>query len=64
MEVLGLPVIIGIAAGAAGLLVTVIVIICVAYTMKSRENVRVMKRMRTQMDVLEARVAKECKEGN
>jgi hypothetical protein len=63
VEMLGVPFIIGIAAAAAGFLITVIVIICVAYTMKSRESVRVMRRMRNQMDVLEARVAKECKEG-
>lgn len=59
---LTLPFLIGIAGGAA-VLVTIIVIICVAYRRKSRESDRVMKRMKNSMDVLEARVAKECKEG-
>ena len=60
--ILTLPFVVGVAAGA-GFLLTVIVIICVAYHRKSRESDRVMKRMQNQMDVLEARVAKECKEG-
>ena len=46
-------------------LFVVLVIICVliAYKRKSRESSQVMKRMQSQMDVLEIRVAKECKEG-
>jgi len=41
----------------------VIVCVLVAYKRKSRESNQVMKRMQSQMDVLEIRVAKECKEG-
>ena len=46
-------------------LFVILVIICVliAYKRKSRESSQVMKRMQSQMDVLEIRVAKECKEG-
>jgi len=50
-------------AAASGILLTVIVIICVAYHRKSRESERIVHRMQTQMDALEARVANECKEG-
>jgi len=41
----------------------VIVCVLVAYRRKSHESSQVMKRMQSQMDVLEIRVAKECKEG-
>jgi len=41
----------------------VIVCVLVAYKRKSHESNQVMKRMQSQMDVLEIRVAKECKEG-
>ena len=41
----------------------IIIIIFIAYRLKSRESDRVMKRMQNQMDTLEAKVAKECKEG-
>jgi hypothetical protein len=51
-------------AGGALLVLFIIVTALVAYKRKSRENDRVMKRMQNQMDVLEIRVAKECKEGN
>jgi len=50
-------------AAASGILLTVILIICVAYYHKSRESQRIVRRMQTQMDALEARVANECKEG-
>lgn len=60
--ILTLPVIVGLSAGG-GLLVIIIIAIFIAYHKKSRESDRVMKRMTNQMDVLEARVAKECKEG-
>ena len=62
-EVLGLPTIIAIVAAIAGFLLTIVVLVCVAYTVKSRKSARAMRRMRNQMDVLESRVAKECKEG-
>ena len=60
--ILTFPIIIGIAAGA-GLLILVIVIIVTMYMRKSQESDRAVKRMQNQMDVLEIRVAKECKEG-
>jgi len=43
----------------------ILVIICVfvAYKRKSHQSNQVRKRMQSQMDVLEIRVAKECKEG-
>ncbi|CAH1783359.1 unnamed protein product [Owenia fusiformis] len=40
----------------------VVIIGVVCYKKKSKERDRVMKKMQTQMDVLESRVAKECKE--
>ena len=60
---LPLPVLVAAIAAGGGILIIIIVIVCIAYRQKSRENERVMKRMQNQMDVLEARVAKECKEG-
>ena len=48
---------------SSGFLVVVIIVIFIAYRLKSRESDRVMKRMQNQMDTLEAKVAKECKEG-
>ena len=59
---LSVPMIIGIGAGG-GVLILLIIIIFIAYRQKSRESDRVMKRMHQQMDYLESRVAKECKEG-
>jgi len=50
-------------AVASGILLTVILVICVAYYHKTRESRRLVLRMQTQMDALEARVANECKEG-
>ena len=54
----------GSVAAASGVLVTVIIIICIAYRHKTRESERIVRRMQTQMDALEARVANECKEGS
>lgn len=61
-HLLSVPFVSGVAI-SAGILLTVIVIVCVAYHRKSLENDRVMRRMQCQMDGLEARVANECKEG-
>lgn len=59
---LGLEFFVGISV-AAGLLIIIIIVVCIAYRRKSKENDRVMKQMQNQMDTLEAKVAKECKEG-
>jgi plexin A len=59
---LPLPIIIGVSV-AIGIAFIIIIVIVMAYLRKSQESDRVMKRMQTQMDVLESRVAKECKEG-
>lgn len=49
-------------AGGCCLLV-IFIIILIAYRRKSTESNRVLKNMQEQMDVLELRVAAECKEG-
>ena len=49
-----------IALGAILIIITMLVLI--AYRRKSSESVRVLKNMQEQMDVLELRVAAECKE--
>ncbi|XP_037069862.1 plexin-A2-like [Pollicipes pollicipes] len=54
-------VIIGVVVGGAVLLLLVFVIL-VLYRRKSSESSRVLKNMQEQMDVLELRVAAECKE--
>lgn len=59
---LPLPVTIGVIVGGS-ILVVVVVCIMIAYRLKSTENSRVLKNMQEQMDVLELRVAAECKEG-
>jgi len=46
----------------AVVVLSIIIAVCIAYRRKSRERDDVLKRMKNQMDVLEARVAKECKE--
>ena len=51
------------AGGVGGAILVVVMIVIVVFVRKSRQSARAVKRMRTQMDVLEARVAKECKEG-
>ncbi|GFY60911.1 hypothetical protein TNIN_181314 [Trichonephila inaurata madagascariensis] len=55
------PVIIGVITGAC-ILVVIVIIILIAYRRKSTESSRVLKNMQEQMDVLELRVASECKE--
>jgi len=52
-----------IAGAVGGAILVVVFIVIVVFMRKSRQSARAVKRMRTQMDVLEARVAKECKEG-
>ena len=54
--------IIGLSAGAV-LLILILVICLIVYRRKSNQNSRVLKSMQEQMDVLELRVAAECKEG-
>ena len=61
-EVLSFPAIIAIAVSGSILLV-ILIIVCVLYRVKSRRSDDMMKKMRIQMDMLEARVANECKEG-
>lgn len=56
------PVIIGVIVGGC-ILVIIVIIILIAYRQKSTESSRVLKNMQEQMDVLELRVASECKEG-
>ncbi|KAK7493969.1 hypothetical protein BaRGS_00014851 [Batillaria attramentaria] len=60
-EVLSMAAIIAIAVGG-GVLLVVLVIVCILYRVKSQRNDDMMKKMRIQMDMLEARVANECKE--
>ncbi|KFM60858.1 Plexin-A2, partial [Stegodyphus mimosarum] len=55
------PVIIGVIVGGC-ILVIIVIIILIAYRQKSTESSRVLKNMQEQMDVLELRVASECKE--
>lgn len=50
-------------AGGGALVVIIIIAALIAYKQKSRESDKVLRRMQNQMDVLEIRVAKECKEG-
>ncbi|CAG0913869.1 unnamed protein product [Notodromas monacha] len=46
----------------AALFLVGIIAICIMYRRKSTENARVLKNMQDQMDVLELKVAAECKE--
>ncbi|XP_012277326.1 plexin-A4 [Orussus abietinus] len=55
------PVLIGVIA-AIVVLVLVFIAFLIAYKRKSTENNRVLKNMQEQMDILELRVAAECKE--
>lgn len=55
------PAIIGVSVGV-GVLVVIVFVILIAYRRKSTESSRVLKTMQEQMDVLELRVASECKE--
>ncbi|XP_043221511.1 plexin-A2-like isoform X2 [Amphibalanus amphitrite] len=58
---LPLSVIIGVIVGGVALLLLVFIIL-ILYRRKSSESSRVLKNMQEQMDVLELRVAAECKE--
>lgn len=58
---LPMPVLIGVVS-ASCFLIVVVIIILIAYRRKSTESSRVLKTMQEQMDVLELRVASECKE--
>lgn len=62
LTALPLPVIIGISVVALGL-IFIIVVVCVMYRRKSRQSDQAAKEMQNRMDIMEARVAKECKEG-
>jgi len=55
------PVLIAVCIGVF-LLVVFVIFILIAYRRKSTESTRVLKNMKDQMDVLELRVAAECKE--
>ena len=55
------PIIIAVGVGV-GLLIIFVIIILIAYRRKSGESTRALKNMQEQMDVLELRVAAECKE--
>lgn len=54
--------IIGLSVGAV-VLILILVVCLIVYRRKSNQNSRVLKNMQEQMDVLELRVAAECKEG-
>jgi plexin A len=56
------PALFGVIAGIV-LLLVVFIGFLVAYRRKSTESNRVLKNMQEQMDILELRVAAECKEG-
>ena len=55
------PVMIGVAIGG-GILLLIVIGILILYRRKSTDSARVLKNMQEQMDVLELRVAAECKE--
>lgn len=59
---LPLEYIIMISVGGGVLILSVIVVI-IMYRMKSKKNNSMMRKMQIQMDNLESKVAKECKEG-
>lgn len=56
------PALFGVIIGVV-LLLLVFVAFLIAYRRKSTESNRVLKNMQEQMDILELRVAAECKEG-
>lgn len=56
------PALIGVVSGIVVLLL-VFLLFLIAYRRKSTESNRVLKNMQEQMDILELRVAAECKEG-
>ena len=55
--------VIAVIVGIAVCMIGIIIVVCVMYRRKARESDRVQKDMQNRMDTLEARVAKECKEG-
>lgn len=55
------PIVIGVICGGV-ILIIIVIGILIAYRRKSTESSRVLKTMQEQMDVLELRVASECKE--
>ena len=55
------PIMIAVGVGVF-LLIIIVIIVLIAYRRKSTESTRVLKNMQEQMDVLELRVAAECKE--
>lgn len=57
------PVLIAVIVGSC-ILIVIVIIILIAYRRKSTESSRVLKSMQEQMDVLELRVASECKEAS
>lgn len=50
-------------ACGGGLLLLIVIIVIIMYRLKSKKNDSMMKKMQNQMDNLELKVAKECKEG-
>ena len=46
-----------------GVLILSVIVVIIMYRMKSKKNNSMMRRMQIQMDNLESKVAKECKEG-
>lgn len=50
------------ASVGVGILIVFVIVILIAYRRKSGESTRALKNMQEQMDVLELRVAAECKE--
>ena len=55
------PIVIAVIVGVC-ILIVIVIAILIAYRRKSSESSRVLKSMQDQMDVLELRVASECKE--
>lgn len=60
-ELLPLPVIIGLGVGGS-LLILIVIFFIVLWCIKTRENTSMRKKWQIQMDNLEVKVAKECKE--
>ena len=61
-ELLPQPIIIGLCVGGS-LLVLIVIFFVVLWCIKTRENTSMKKKWQIQMDNLEVKVAKECKEG-
>jgi len=57
------PTLIGGIAGVASFIVLVLIIVCVVIRVRLNASDQHMKKLQGQMDNLEMRVAKECKEG-